>query len=76
MKMTLSAARVNSGYTIKEASSLIGVHWQTLSSWERDSSRLTVKEADALSKLYHVNMDELFFGPKNEFIRKIREQPA
>lgn len=76
MKLTLSAARVNSGYTIKEASSLIGVHCQTLSSWERDSSRLTVKEADALSELYHVNMDELFFGPKNEFIRRIREQPA
>lgn len=76
MKLTLTAARVNNGYTMKEASALIGVHWQTLSSWERDSSRLTVKEADALSELYHVNMDELFFGPKNEFIRKIREQPA
>ena len=76
MKITLSAARVNSGYTLKEASAWIGVHWQTLSSWERDSSRLTMKEAEALSKFYHVNMDNLFFGPREEYIRKIREQPA
>ena len=76
MKITLSAARVNSGYTLKEASSLIGVHWQTLSVWERDSSRLTMKEANALSSLYHINMDNLFFGPREEYIRQIREQPA
>jgi transcriptional regulator with XRE-family HTH domain len=73
MKLTLSAARVNNGYTMKEASALIGVHWQTLSAWERDSSRLTISEVEKLSKLYHVDKDELFFGPKNEFIRKIRQ---
>lgn len=76
MKITLSAARVNSGYTLKEVSALIGVHWQTLSVWERDSSRLTMKEAKALSNLYHINMDNLFFGPREEYIRQIREQPA
>lgn len=73
MKLTLTAARVNNGYTMKEAAAVIGVHWQTLSAWERDSSRLTFKEADKLSKLYHVDKDDLFFGPKNEFIRKIRQ---
>ncbi len=48
MKLTLTAARVNNGYTMKEAAAVIGVHWQTLSAWERDSSRLTFKEADKL----------------------------
>ncbi len=74
MKITLSAARVNNGYTLKEASALLGVHWQTLSAWERDSSRLTISEAEKLSNLYHIDKDDLFFGLKNEFIRKMQHQ--
>lgn len=76
MKLTLTAARVNNGYTLKEAAALIGIHWQTLSAWERDSSRLAFNEVDKLSRLYHIDKNDLFFGSRNEFIRKIRNQAS
>lgn len=74
MKLTLTAARVNNGYTMKEAAAVIGVHWQTLSAWERDSSRLTFNEADKLSKLYHVDKDDLFLGLKTSLFVKSGKQ--
>lgn len=74
MKLTLTAARVNNGYTMKEAAAVIGVHWQTLSAWERDSSRLTFNEADKLSKLYHVDKDDLFLDLKTSLFVKPGKQ--
>lgn len=74
IKMTLEAARRNAGYSQKEAAKLLGVHPQTLASWEKNSSKLSYIEAHKLGKLYKVEPDLLFFGRKNEFIRSIRNE--
>ncbi|MFT8406140.1 helix-turn-helix transcriptional regulator [Liquorilactobacillus nagelii] len=76
IKLSLTAARVNSGYTLKEAAAMMGVHYQTLSSWEKDSTKLTFEEADKLSKLYHIPSGLIFFGNRNEFIRSLRKEPV
>ncbi|UQW81403.1 helix-turn-helix domain-containing protein [Staphylococcus edaphicus] len=40
VKILLRAARINSGMNQQKASSLLGIHYQTLASWEKDSSDL------------------------------------
>lgn len=73
-KMTLEAARRNMGYSQAEAAGMLGIHPQTLAAWEKDSTKLSYVEAHKLGKIYKVDPDLLFFGPKNEFIRLNREE--
>ncbi|XXS41791.1 helix-turn-helix transcriptional regulator [Staphylococcus aureus] len=35
VKLLLRAARINNGMSQKKAASLLGVHYQTLASWEK-----------------------------------------
>lgn len=64
MRITLKAARVNSGLTIEEASKKLGVTAPTLSSWE---SGLTYPRVDMLNKfeeIYDVKYDNIVFFKK------------
>lgn len=72
--ITLDAARVNAGYTIKEASLLFGVHHETLSSYEKDSSKVSFAFIEKASKVYHIPKANIFFGDKYEFIRTLKEK--
>lgn len=72
--ITLDAARVNAGYTIKEASVLLGLHHETLSSYEKDSSKVSFAFIEKASKVYHIPKAKFFIGDKYEFIRNLREQ--
>lgn len=40
MQMSLEAARINAGYSQKEAGELFGVHYQTIAKWEKDNSAM------------------------------------
>lgn len=73
-KITLEAARRNAGYSQSKAAKLLGVHPQTLASWEKDSSKLSYIEAKKLGNIYNIDPDLLFFGVKNEFIRFMRNE--
>ncbi|WP_353486102.1 helix-turn-helix transcriptional regulator [Apilactobacillus xinyiensis] len=73
VSFTLQAARINSGYTQKEVANKLKVNVNTIVSWEKDSSNLNFTRIQQLSTLYKVPMNMLFFGNKNEFIRKIRK---
>lgn len=73
--ITLEAARVRAGYkTVKEAAKELGVHYQTLSSYEKDSSKVPFSFIDKVSKLYKVPKYNIFFGDKYEFIRILEEE--
>lgn len=72
IQMTLEAARHNAGYSQMEAAQALGIHYQTLASWEKDSSKVGYSEMNSLSKLYRIPKNNLFFGNKNEFIRSLR----
>jgi len=74
VQITLDAARHNAGYSQKEAAARLGIHYQTLASWERDSSNLGLATIERLSQLYQIPKDVLFFGKKNDFIRSLRER--
>ncbi|MDQ0414187.1 helix-turn-helix domain-containing protein [Mesobacillus stamsii] len=72
--LTLEAARTNAGYTLKEAAVKFGVHPQTLSSYERDSSNVPFSFIEKVHVVYKVPKEIIFFGNKYEFIRTMREK--
>lgn len=73
MLITLRAARVNCGYSQQEAAKLLGIHYQTLSKWENDSSDMPMSAISKASDVYHISANNIFFGNENEFIRNSRK---
>lgn len=65
-KITLEAARVNAGLTLKEAAKLIGVSVATLHKWEQDSSSVKVSDVNKIEEIYKYPREYIFFGKKNE----------
>ena len=63
IQITLEAARVNAGYSQKEAAKLLGVSNVTLSHWERGVSMPKANHIDAICDLYKVTYDMLIFLP-------------
>ncbi|MDC7953228.1 helix-turn-helix transcriptional regulator [Liquorilactobacillus mali] len=74
IKITMEAARRNAGYSQNDAAKLMGVHPQTISAWEKDSTNLSITEVNRIASIYKLPTDMIFFGNRNEFIRKLRER--
>ena len=64
VQITLEAARVNAGYSQKEAAKMLGVSNVTLSHWEKGTSMPKANHIDAICNLYGVPYDMLIFLPK------------
>ena len=62
--LTLKAARVNAMYTLVQASKLIGISSNTLSSWERGETHPTWKQLIKVANVYNVNISDLIFLEK------------
>ena len=60
-KMTLKAARVNAGYTQKEAAKKLGVSNKTLFKWENGLSFPNAKKIELICELYGVSYDDIIF---------------
>lgn len=60
-KITLKAARVNAGYTQKEAAKELGISNKTLWSWENGVSAPKATQADDICKLYGLDYNNLNF---------------
>lgn len=61
-KITLEAARVNAGLTLKEASVKLGISIPTLSRWEKDSTNVTISHLKKIEEAYGYPIDYIFFG--------------
>ena len=64
LQITLKAARVNAGYTQKEAAKKLGVSNITLLSWEKGVSMPKANQIDDICNLYKVTYDMLIFLPR------------
>lgn len=64
VKMTLEAARVNAGYTQKEAAEKLGISNKTLGNWENCITSPPVDKVAAICDLYGVTYDHINFLPK------------
>ena len=60
-KMTLKAARVNTGLTQKEAAQKLGISNKTLWNWENGLSSPRAKQTEGICKLYGISYDNLNF---------------
>ncbi|HBI2077462.1 TPA: helix-turn-helix transcriptional regulator [Enterococcus faecalis] len=78
--MSLRSARVNAGLTIKSAANIIGIHHETLSKYENDSTDIPMSLLNKLSDLYQMPTDYIFLGKRYDLIRTIEskreKQPA
>lgn len=62
-KITLSAARVNAGYSQKAAAEILGISNKTLCNWEKGKSFPDQPMIDKLCALYGVTYDMINFVP-------------
>lgn len=80
IKISLESARKNAGLTMKQASYKLGIHHETLSKYEKDSSNISYSLLEKMSWLYQIPTDYIFLGSKYDLIRTIEkqrdEQPA
>ena len=70
VKITIRAARVNAGFSQKEAADRLGVSTKTLGNWENG---VTFPPADKIAKiceLYGVSYDHLNFLPTDSLKAK------
>ena len=59
-KMTLKAARVNAGLTLKDASKELGVGLQTLVSWETGKTSPTLRKTKRICEVYQIQIQDIF----------------
>lgn len=65
VKISLKAARVNAGYSQKEAAELLGVSNATLCNWENGVSFPDAMQIAKICELYKVSYDTINFLPNN-----------
>lgn len=71
LQISLKAARINAGLTSKQAAALVGIHHQTLASYEKDSSNISVSLLEKLCEIYQIPEDYIFLGKEYDLIRTI-----
>lgn len=62
-KITLSAARVNAGYSQKQAAELLNISNKTLCNWEKGKTFPEQPMIEKLCNLYSVTYDMINFAP-------------
>lgn len=65
VRIILSAARINAGYNQREAADLIGVSRATVQSWEQYKTSPSVEQAEQLSSIYNLPLENIIFSRKN-----------
>ena len=59
-KLTLRAARINSGMGQEEVAKALEVSTRTISNWEHERTYPTIYQLVRLCKLYGVDVEDLF----------------
>ena len=62
-QITLRAARINAGYTQKEAAGLLGISKTTLVKWEQGRTFPDVSAVEKICNLYHAHYEDICFLP-------------
>lgn len=60
LQLTVKAARINAGLTQKEAAKALGISYQTLSRYERDSSQIRQAMLDKMYEVYRLDKRQIF----------------
>ena len=73
-KITLEAARVNAGYTQKEAAKLLHISNKTLQNWESGKSYPNADKIAEICELYQIPYDYINFCPNARLKRITKEE--
>jgi transcriptional regulator with XRE-family HTH domain len=73
MKITLKAARVNVGMTLKEASQHFNIHYETLSNYETDSTNVPRTFFIKIESVYGIPTENIYFGKQDDYQSSIKE---
>ena len=65
MQVTLRAARINAGYTQRQAAVGLGVTRDTIGNWERGRSFPDAVQIKKIEEFYGIPYDNLLFLPSN-----------
>jgi len=71
-KITLRAARNNLVLTRKEAAELFEIHYETLTKYEYDSSRVPRSFFSKIEKIYGIPLDFIYFGVEKDFVEDLK----
>jgi len=72
--ITLRAARVNVGLSQKDVAELLGVHSDTISKYELDSSNIPRALSKQLVSIYQVPEERIFFGLESSFTGRFKRR--
>lgn len=73
LKITLKAARVNIGKTMKEAAGEFGIHYETLSNYESDSTNVPRTFFIKLEAVYGIPTEYIYFGKQDDYIAALKD---
>ncbi|WP_027827135.1 helix-turn-helix domain-containing protein [Ligilactobacillus saerimneri] len=59
-KISVRAARVNAGMTLREAAKLLGISYQTLSDYENNEDLIRLGTIKKMSEVYGIPVDYIF----------------
>nr|DAY89883.1 MAG TPA: Helix-turn-helix XRE-family like protein [Caudoviricetes sp.] len=65
LKITLKAARVNAGFTVREAAKKLNVSPSTIIAWEKNPEKINALYQSKISDAYDVDVDNIIFLPQN-----------
>lgn len=66
IQITLRAARVNLGYTLKDAAKEFGIHHETLAKYELDSTNVPRTFFTQIEAVYGIPVDFIYFGEQSK----------
>lgn len=61
-KISMKAARVNAGYTLDEASELLGITTNMLWRWEQKPENIPIKYIYTIEEVYKMPIDNILFN--------------
>jgi transcriptional regulator with XRE-family HTH domain len=73
IKITLKAARINAGYTLKSAAEKFGVHHETVSNYEHDSTNVPRSFFIKLPEVYGIPTENIYFGKQSEYLATLKQ---
>lgn len=68
IQITLKAARINKGLTLKDAAEQFGIHLSTLSKYEADSTNVPRSFFSKLEGVYGIPVSFIYFGKEEDHI--------
>lgn len=76
MQITLKAARVNLGMTLKQAAKLFDIHHETLGNYEANSTNVPHSFFIKLESVYGIPTDSIYFGKQEDYHDQMKNQLA